>query len=571
MSNDVDAKTDQKAGMDTEDVEAEEGVEIGAGAAPQDGVREAGDLFDGSGEAQALRAVRAPYTPSAREVEAHELTHCPPRQWCDHCVKGQSKDVPHATIKGDLSESSIVRVMMDYCFLTEDAVGQSTDHEETEKAKTSLTVLVLVESLCRSIWAYAVESKGASEAWVVEQILEDMQTVGLSNERIILKTDQEPSITELQRSIVEARAGHGTAIENSRVGDSNSNGRVERAIQDFKGLVRTLRSALEAKTGGSISLDDAVVPWLVRHAAHLITASRVREDGRTAFQNMKGRRSSAKLVPFGETVLFKIPKTAKRVGAFEDRWETGIWVGFVMRSGEHLVATDTGVFKVSTVMRRAADRRWSADLVKSMRGTPECPVPGSASRRIPAFAKKHQSDAADRAVYLPAPEVSEPDVRPAQIHKSDVSAHGETEKCPGCRALKSGGKYRAKHSVECRKRFEAILSQSEKGRKRFEAAAERRFDAITKMSEDMQTKIDDDVPDADGSKATADSSGAAASGSGLTDDQRAASLKRKPDDQPDDSSRVERDQVVPHQAVPEPAVLAVPGPPAASRGTKRGG
>ena len=43
----------------------------------------------------------------------------------------------------------------------------------------------------------------------------------------------------------------------------------------------------------------------------------------------------------------------------------------------------------------------------------------------------------------------------------------------------------------------------------------------------MQAKIDADVPDAGGSKATADSSGAAASGSGLTDDQRAAPLKSK--------------------------------------------
>ena len=70
---------------------------------------------------------------------------------------------------------------------------------------------------------------------------------------------------------------------------------------------------------------------------------------------MKGRRSNAKLVPFGEAVLFKIPKTQHRAGEFEDRWDMGRLLGFIMRSGEHLVGTANGAFKVSTVMRRTAD------------------------------------------------------------------------------------------------------------------------------------------------------------------------------------------------------------------------
>ena len=139
--------------------------------------------------------------------------------------------------------------------------------------------------------------------------MEDLETVGISGERIIVKADQETSITDVQKGILKARAGHGTAIEQSKVGTSNSNGRIERCIQDFKGLVRTLRSVLEERLDVKIHLTDPVVPWLVRHAAHTITSSRVREDGRTAYQLMKGRRSNAKLVPFCETVLFKISKT----------------------------------------------------------------------------------------------------------------------------------------------------------------------------------------------------------------------------------------------------------------------
>ena len=106
-----------------------------------------------------------------------------------------------------------------------------------------------------------------------------------------------------------------------RIGDSNSNGRAERAVQDVKGLIKFLKSALETNLGEMVSLEDPVVPWLVRHAGHITTLSRLRKNGCTAYQMMKGRRSSAKIVNFAETVMFKIPKTQSRVGEFEDRWD----------------------------------------------------------------------------------------------------------------------------------------------------------------------------------------------------------------------------------------------------------
>ena len=134
-----------------------------------------------------------------------------------------------------------------------------------------MTVLAMKETLCQSVWAYAVKTKGAGEAWIADQIVEDMETIGLTEEKIILKTDQEVSMTDVQKAIVKTRAGHGTALEQSRVGDSNSNVRVERSIQDLKGLVRMLRSATEEKTGEKIHLEDPIVPWVVRHAWHLIT------------------------------------------------------------------------------------------------------------------------------------------------------------------------------------------------------------------------------------------------------------------------------------------------------------
>ena len=76
------------------------------------------------------------------------------------------------------------------------------------------------------------------------------------------------------------------------------------------------------------------------------------------------------------------------------------------------------------------------------------------------------------------------------MFKTDIEEHGPTPKCPGCRALGNAGKYRAKHTDECRIRFEKILSETEAGKKRIEAARERRLDGITKKAMEFENKIE---------------------------------------------------------------------------------
>ena len=84
-----------------------------------------------------------------------------------------------------------------------------------------------------------------------------------------------------------------------------------------------------------------------------------------------------KLVAFGECVLFKVPKGATKPGKLEEVWEHGVYVGFVIRSGESLIATPDGVFRVSDVRRRPLDARWSTNMLDRIVGTPETPVPGA--------------------------------------------------------------------------------------------------------------------------------------------------------------------------------------------------
>ena len=268
--------------------------------------------------------LRDPGQPSPTERAEHCLTHIPYRSWCVHCVRGKAKGRQSRRIRGDDAESSCARVRFDYCMMADksqeeiDAQGGEDDGdagdekaEDDKKAEEDggggrgpyATILVMQESQNRSVWAYNVQSKGASEAWVIDQIIEDLDTVGLRNDRVVVKSDQEASAQELSRAVARSRAtDYGTVVEASAVGESDTNASVERAIQDVESQVRTLRSALEERIGARVHIKARIVDWLIRHAACLISRCRIRPDGKTAMQKIRGRNPISKIAEFGEVV-----------------------------------------------------------------------------------------------------------------------------------------------------------------------------------------------------------------------------------------------------------------------------
>ena len=101
-------------------------------------------------------------------------------------------------------------------------------------------------------------------------------------------------MTALLKGVARQRESEfGTAVEDSAVGDSDSNASMERAIQDVEGQTGTLRAGLERKIGRRI-LGDEFTPCVVGHATCLITWCRVRSNGRTSLEMMKGRRTNSR-------------------------------------------------------------------------------------------------------------------------------------------------------------------------------------------------------------------------------------------------------------------------------------
>ena len=175
-----------------------------------------------------------PQLPSREEVEEHNLTHLPFRNWCAHCVRGTGRSADHRVRE---REDGLPEVHMDYCFL-------GTEGESTE------TVLVLRERPHRMTMSTIVPMKGASVEWCVRRVLAFIKEIGLEGSDIVLKSDQEPAIVSLMTEIAARRSAK-TIPEHSPVASSQSNGYVERAIQSVSGQARVMLDALEARVGQS--------------------------------------------------------------------------------------------------------------------------------------------------------------------------------------------------------------------------------------------------------------------------------------------------------------------------------
>ena len=65
-------------------------------------------------EETVVRKMLDPRLPSEEEVERHNLTHLPHRNWCPICVKAKGKDMDHRSAVD--RERTVSEYCFDYCF-----------------------------------------------------------------------------------------------------------------------------------------------------------------------------------------------------------------------------------------------------------------------------------------------------------------------------------------------------------------------------------------------------------------------------------------------------------------------
>ena len=244
-------------------------------------------------------------------------------------------------------------------------------------------------------------------------------------------------------------------LEQSPVGESQSNGVAERQVQAVEDLIRTMRGALMHRLQCRITATNPLFQWLVMHAASVMNRYVVGRDGRTAFQRLHGRRASSKAVEFWERVFYYIPRKLRAKMSL--RWRLGMYLGVASHSGEHLIGTWNGdVVRTRSIVRVVESARWSTELGNRLKGTPAHPVPSGNT----AYDKVEKSEEPHAMADFEQVDKQDQDFveklkRKIRITKTDLDKYGYSDNCPRCEALRAGALDTNKHNSEdCRFRID---------------------------------------------------------------------------------------------------------------------
>ena len=145
-------------------------------------------------------------------------------------------------------------------------------------------------------------SKGVTQPYPATALMADFDFMG--NKRVILKSDQEPSIVPLCDAV--RNGWHGEVVpEASPKGESKSNGEVERAVQSVHGLARTLKDVLEQQAGIALESRSSLLAWLVEQCSNLLLLFHNCEfhDGHTACMRLKGKPWRVEMLSFGNALI----------------------------------------------------------------------------------------------------------------------------------------------------------------------------------------------------------------------------------------------------------------------------
>ena len=407
-----------------------------------------------------------PQEPTPEMINRHNLTHLPYRSWCPHCVAARRANAPHKS--GSQVRQKPVFVA-DYCFIS-----------DSKTEGDNLTALVGAmyppkSDAPKALFAVICERKGASDEYTASRLCQFIRECGASE--FVYKSDQEASVVALIHEVVRRSTTPGdlyyglvtSAVpENSAVGESQSNARAERSVQSFEDLLRTYKSALEARISAALPSDHAVIYWMAEHVAHVYNRHFVGADGRTAYEALHGKAASQKLVEFGEKVMWFVPKKLRL--KLDLRWRLGIYLGQSPTSNENLIGLPNGnVVKARAINRVVQSGRWDAKMILAVQGIPGKPSVArqdldfdSVEARAQPHASddaashdKHEGEGGDGALVHEGTQKEMPvATREIRITKRDLDRFGYEPGCPRCEDIQQGkANTRRHHNDACRMRM----------------------------------------------------------------------------------------------------------------------
>ncbi|CAE8636765.1 unnamed protein product, partial [Polarella glacialis] len=293
-------------------------------------------------EAAAARVLKDPGQPTEQEVE-------------EHCT--------------------VPSVSLDYCFL------RDGDEE-------LLTEVVVRDKITGATFGSALAKKGSADEDAVEQTAEFIRRLG--HPKLTIKSDQEPPVTDFSRA-VGLRLSCQVIPELSPVGESQSNVVAQAAVQIVEDVLRTLKLGVERRVSAKIPCARPTMEWLVSHAADVTTKYLRSQDGRTAYERLKGKPCREDVVEFGEC--------------------------------------DGAVRHCRAVQRLPRDSCWSKDRLEAVRGTPRCMNPREDQQGVPLVLRPRPAAGVEGDEAVMARAMREAVPRSFRIAKADLARWGYTAGC----------------------------------------------------------------------------------------------------------------------------------------------
>ena len=132
---------------------------------------------------------------------------------------------------------------------------------------SKMPVLVVRDRFTKGIFTHLVPCTGTEHFYPEAALLRDVKFLGYS--RLVIKSDQEPSILALANAVKNTVTSNGIdcQLESSPKGDSHgmSNGEAESVVGITQGLARTLKDFVEHKSGKVTDPKSPLLGWLIEH------------------------------------------------------------------------------------------------------------------------------------------------------------------------------------------------------------------------------------------------------------------------------------------------------------------
>jgi hypothetical protein len=300
--------------------------------------------------------------PSVEDIDEHELLgHIVDKAWCPERVLGRGREKQH---QRTVRESEVPIVITDYCFMS------STGEKLTVEKEDATKILDAVDTVSGVTVATQCTRKGPKDKYAITYFARWLESLG--HQRVILRSDGEPSITSVVRA-VKILAAVDVIPETTAVGSHASMGGGEQIHGPLRGSFLAIKSDLERRLQIKIEMKDCIVPWIIRHTPWLRTRYLEQKDKHSSYWHLKGTEYKGTVAKFGQKVMCKL-QAEKRKGKFTSQWVTGVWVGKAEVNDTHMILTKNGAINLRTLHRLPFGSQWAPGFFKSCRGVPWDPM-----------------------------------------------------------------------------------------------------------------------------------------------------------------------------------------------------